>query len=93
MGLFVGKKKPKPPAPAKEKPAAANHIGPSSRDEEETEEQFEARIYGALLDVAASTDERTRSALGSCVLFRTPYASAPELVKDAIRDFIDAGDL
>lgn len=86
MGLFTGKKAAK--AAAAPKPA-----GPSSRAVEETDEQFEARIYAALMTVAASTDTRTRAALGKCVLFRTPYADAPELVKDAIRDFVDEADL
>ena len=87
LSVFSKKKPPKAEKPAKVAPA------PSSRAEEETEDQFEARIYGALLDVAASTDDRTRSALGTCVLFRTPYADASELVKEAIRDFIDVADL
>ncbi|MEO7827172.1 MAG: hypothetical protein ABIR60_08535 [Allosphingosinicella sp.] len=66
---------------------------PADEELEETDEQFEARIYGALLDVAAATNERTRSQLGMCVLMRPTYAAVPELVKEAIRDFIDAAEL
>lgn len=61
--------------------------------EEETEEEFEGRIYAALMKIARGTSTRLRSQLGACVLMRTRYENAPENVREAIREFIAEADL
>lgn len=61
--------------------------------DEESDEEFEERIYAALMEIARGTSGRLRSELGACVLMRTPYGRAPETVKEAIRDFIEAAEL
>ena len=61
--------------------------------DEESSEEFEARIYGALMRVARSSSERVRSALGSCVLLGTPYQGAPDIVRETIRKFIETAEL
>jgi hypothetical protein len=62
-------------------------------EEEESEEDFEARVYGALMKIARQSSSRLRSQLGSCVLLGTSYPKAPESVREAIRAFIDEADL
>lgn len=74
-----------PPAPA------ANDTGDGADDE--TDEQFEERIYLALMRVARSTSVRLRASLGSCVMLGTPYETASEQVRDAIREFIATAEL
>lgn len=61
--------------------------------DEESAEEFEARVYMALMRVARSTSERARSALGSCVLLGTPYEAAPDIVRETIRKFIESAEL
>jgi hypothetical protein len=61
--------------------------------DEESDEQFEERIYLALMRVARTTSQRTRSALASCVMLGTPYEVAPDEVREAIREFVDEADL
>lgn len=61
--------------------------------EEETPEEFEARVYGALMRVARSSSERVRAALGSCVMLGTPYEGAPDIVRETVRKFIETAEL
>jgi hypothetical protein len=62
-------------------------------EDEETDEEFEARVYEALVGVLRSSSERVRSALSSCVLLGTPYEGAPDLVRQTVRDFISQAEL
>jgi hypothetical protein len=66
---------------------------PAEDDGEETDEQFEERVYSALMRVARSTSSKTRDQLGACVLLGRPYASAGESVRAVIRDFIAVAEL
>jgi hypothetical protein len=61
--------------------------------DEESSEEFEARVYDALMRVARSSSERVRSALGSCVLLGTRYEGAPDIVRETIRKFIESAEL
>jgi hypothetical protein len=61
--------------------------------DEESSEEFEARVYDALMRVARSSSERVRTALGSCVLLGTPYEGAPDIVRETIRKFIESAEL
>lgn len=62
-------------------------------EDEESDEEFEARIYAALMEVARGTTARERSQLGTCVLMRTKYEKAPPDVREVIRDFITKAEL
>jgi hypothetical protein len=66
---------------------------PAEDDGEETDEQFEARIYLALMRTARESSAKVRSALGKCVLLGTTYDDTTEAVRETIRDFIDWADL
>lgn len=61
--------------------------------DEESPEEFEARIYAALMKVARGSTERVRAALGSCVLLGTPYEGAPDIVRQTIRKFIETAEI
>jgi len=61
--------------------------------DDESAEEFEARVYGALMRVARSSSERVRTALGSCVMLGTPYQGAPDIVRETIRKFIETAEL
>jgi hypothetical protein len=61
--------------------------------DEESPEEFEGRVYVALMRVARGSSERVRAALGSCVLLGTPYEGAPDIVRQAIRKFIALAEL
>jgi hypothetical protein len=77
-------------------PAATQVSGGGSdadAGDEESEEEFEARVYRALMAIARSSSERVRSALGSCVMLGTPYEGAPDVVRQTIRRFIEAAEL
>lgn len=74
----------------------AIHLGDGAADEdedEETDDDFEARIYDALMKIARSTSGGARKQLGACVLLGTPYEESAAGVKDAIRRFIAAAEL
>lgn len=60
---------------------------------EESDEEFEERIYAALMECARRSSAKLRSALGSCVMLATPYEKAPEIVRDAIAEFIAEAEL
>lgn len=61
--------------------------------DEESAEEFEGRVYLALMQVARSSSERVRNALGSCVMLGTPYEGAPDIVRQTIRKFIESAEL
>jgi hypothetical protein len=67
--------------------------GDDGDGDEESPEEFEGRVYLALMRVARGSSERARSALGSCVLLGTPYAGAPDIVRQTIRKFIETAEL
>jgi hypothetical protein len=74
-------------------PAAdAGDVGDGGGDEESAEE-FEARVYEGILSVMRASSERARSALASCVLLGTPYDGAPDVVRQTIRQIIEAAEL
>lgn len=79
-------------APAATKTNGSGGAG-ADDDGEESDEDFEARVYQALMQVARSSSERVRSALGSCVMLGTPYEGAPDVVRQTIRKFIEAAEL
>ncbi len=90
MGLHLrGGRASSPPA------TKTNGSGGAGADDdgEESDEDFEARVYQALMQVARSSSERVRSALGSCVMLGTPYEGAPDVVRQTIRKFIEAAEL
>lgn len=66
---------------------------PAGDESEETDDEFEERIYLALMRVARTTTAKTRNALGACVMLGTPFAAAPEDVKETIREFVEEADL
>lgn len=61
--------------------------------DEESPEEFEGRIYTALMQVARSSSERVRTALGACVMLGTPYGGTPDIVRQTIRRFIESAEL
>jgi len=61
--------------------------------DEESGEEFEARVYMALMRVARSSSERARSALATCVMLGTPYAAAPDIVRETVQKFIETAEL
>jgi hypothetical protein len=67
--------------------------GDEDEGDEESAEEFEGRIYLALMRVARSSSERVRNSLGSCVMLGTPYGSTPDIVRQTIRQFIEAAEL
>jgi hypothetical protein len=61
--------------------------------DEVTPEEFEERIYDALIAVARGTSSKTREQLGACVLLGRPWSSASEAVRQTVREFIAAAEL
>lgn len=66
---------------------------PAPAEDEETQEEFEERVYTALMRIARGSSAKLRSALGSCVMMGTRYSEAPENVREAVAAFIDEADL
>lgn len=62
-------------------------------DGEESPEEFEERVYDALMTAARGSSARLRNDLGSCVMLGTRFAAAPENVRQAIAEFIDLAGL
>ena len=62
-------------------------------DEEESAEEFEERVYSALMKIARQSSSKLRSALGACVMMGTKYERAPEIVREAIGQFVEEADL
>ena len=77
----------------KQASSAAANDGSDDGGDDETEDEFAERIYLALMRVARSSSGKLRAQLGSCVLLGTPYATAGELVRAAVRDFIATAEL